>query len=164
LAGLTVPGSRMLRLLQGRHAFRELGVSWGGSVPCGISACRNLRCRDSALSRTLAEVPHVVGLRSFASSRCDRRLLAATRSAGAVCAGHRNVGRMFAEWARPALLLRSLGPSLCRALTAPSAIDACNNCGYCAFAGAETAGSSRRSWLFDNLIVRARSRAIISIR
>lgn len=48
--------SRVLRPFQDRHAFKELGVSLG-VVPSltGISACRNLRCRDSALGRTLAE-------------------------------------------------------------------------------------------------------------
>jgi hypothetical protein len=60
-----VHGSRMLRPLKGRHAFKELGVSLGGSVPCGISACRNLRCWDSASSRTLAESSARVALRSL---------------------------------------------------------------------------------------------------
>jgi hypothetical protein len=43
---------------------------------------------------------------------------AAASSTRSVCAGHRHATRMFAERARPALLLQSLGPSLRRAVTA----------------------------------------------
>lgn len=104
----------MLRPLQGRHALKELGVSWGGSVPCGISACRNLRFWDSGLNPTRAESSAPVVLRSLRQQSMRSLSAAATRSTGAVCAGHRHATRMFAECTGPALLLDFLGPSLRR--------------------------------------------------